>query len=54
VPGHRSLADELEAKELQLQLQATLVAQWQKKLEAARTYFERANAELRESGMHGI
>jgi hypothetical protein len=54
VPGHRSLADELEAKELQLQLQATLLAQWQKKMEAARTYSENANAEMRESGMQGI
>jgi hypothetical protein len=54
VPGHRNLADELEAKELQLQLQATLVAQWQKEMEAARTFFENTNAEMRESGMQGI
>jgi hypothetical protein len=54
VPGHRALVDELEAKDLQLQLQATLVAQWQKKIEAARGYFETSNAEMRESGMQGV
>jgi hypothetical protein len=54
VPGHHGLADELEAKDLQLQLQATLVVQWQKKLEAARAFVEDANAEMRESGVQGV
>jgi hypothetical protein len=54
VPGHRGLADELEAKELQLQLQATLVAQWQQKIDAVRGYFEASNAEMRGAGMEGV
>jgi hypothetical protein len=36
MPSHRSLVDELAAKDLQLQMQATLVAQWQK--ESAQSY----------------
>jgi myosin heavy subunit len=54
VPGHRGLADELEAKNLQLQLQATLVAQWQKKIDAVRGYFEASNVEMRGAGMVGV
>jgi myosin heavy subunit len=54
VPGHRGLADELEAKELQLQLLATLVAQWQQKIDAVRGYFEASNAEMRGAGMEGV
>jgi hypothetical protein len=54
VPGHRSLADELEAKDLQLQLQATLVAQWHKKIEAVRGFVEASNAEMRGKGMEDV
>jgi chromosome segregation ATPase len=54
VPGHRGLADELEAKDLQLQLQATLVAQWQKKIEAVRGFVEASNVEIWGVGMKGV
>jgi chromosome segregation ATPase len=54
VPGHRNVVDELEAKTLQLQLQATLVAQWQKKMDRVSSYIADSNVEMRERGMRGV
>lgn len=54
VAGHRALADELKAKDIQLQMQSGLVAQWQKQWTSVRTYVHEANAEMRGNGMKGI
>jgi hypothetical protein len=54
VAGHRALADELEARTVQLQIQSTLVAQWQKKMVTAQEFIEESNEEMREAGMKGI
>jgi hypothetical protein len=51
VPSHRGLKEELEAKDLQLQLQAGVVAQWQRKMARCRAFVEESNREMRERGM---
>jgi hypothetical protein len=51
VAGHRALGDELEAKDLQLQMQATLVADWQKKYATAP---RNLNVETRAGGVKGV
>ena len=54
VAGHRALADELEARDTQLQIKSGLVAQWQKQWTSARTLVHEANAEMRGKGMKAI
>jgi hypothetical protein len=52
--AHRRLQDELEAREMQLQIQGSVVAQWQKKMERCKVFVEEGNVEMRERGMPGI
>jgi hypothetical protein len=54
VAGHRALADELEARTVQLQMQSTLVEQWQKKMATVQEFIDESNEEMREAGMKGI
>jgi len=54
MPGHRSLADELAAKDLQLQMQADLVAHWQKESEHCHASVPDAVAALHEKLEKGM
>jgi hypothetical protein len=53
-PGHKNLVDELEAKNLQLHLQAELVAKWQKQMSGVNDAMEKATADLRKQGVRGV
>ncbi|KAL5116494.1 hypothetical protein ACEQ8H_005615 [Pleosporales sp. CAS-2024a] len=54
VASHRSVKDELDAKDLQLHMQAQLVAKWQHQIEAVKTAICDATLELREGGVRGV
>ncbi|KAH7088731.1 hypothetical protein FB567DRAFT_316940 [Paraphoma chrysanthemicola] len=52
VPSHRGLKDELAARDIQLQLQAAVVSQWQRKMANVHAFIDDANAEMRARGMN--
>lgn len=54
MPGHRSMKDELEAKDQQLLMQNQLVATWQKKHAEIRAFIDRAGVEMRAQGVRGV
>jgi hypothetical protein len=52
--AHRNLVDELEAKDTLLQIQAGLVAQWQGKLARVSEFIDKANEEMRKTGVKDV
>ncbi|KAH4807338.1 hypothetical protein HBI82_180860 [Parastagonospora nodorum] len=54
VPGHRSMKDELEAKDQQLKMQNQLVATWQKRHGEIKGFMDRAGIEMRAQGVRGV
>lgn len=54
VPGHRSMKDELDAKNQQLLMQSQLVANWQKRDTEIRAFMDRAGIEMRAQGVRGV
>jgi hypothetical protein len=54
VPGHRSMKDELEAKDQQLKMQNQLIATWQKKHAEIKHFMDRAGIEMRAQGVRGV